>query len=1020
LAVSTFPFLAVLLCAMGSLILILLVMDRKAHQAALARARREAARLVEESAHNETARRAELEQKQRQARDAWEQKRDALHANLSREQIELQMQMRKVRDQLSQIAARLRYEQDTSTELRHKVQNERERLKTEQDLLDTLRTTAEQTGEQSKESNKTLQRMTADLLQMEQALKDLKAARQREQHTFSVVPYHGRRGESRRPIYVECTADDVIFHPERRVMPVTSREFLLGHDRPANTPDDVRAEVERRIARQRAKMADASNATPYLLLLVRPDGIGTYCHLQAVLKDMTLDFGYEFIDADWVLDFPADDEQPSAQPWMAATRTPASSPAVSAVPSASGERARPIGLAPLQAPSASSGAVVQGIRTGAAPGSGQWLRGGAGQAGGGSSSAGPPGASGPFAAGSGTGTSGPLASGGVPGGTGSSSPTGVRFLGSTVGMAGTGAGGGSLSGTPGLAVGPMFNQTGQPGGPSSGVVGQAGGSGSSPGNSSGGGGDGTGQAGSGSILGRSSGRGHPAALAPSLGGGEGEPGTSDGGGSSGGDYVLKGTGRVYAPGSPMSGVSGGYSSDAPGLGPPRALASNTPGNGYPGNGAPGNGVPGNGASGTGYPSNGTPGNGTPGNGYPGNGALGNGAPGNGTPGKGVPGNGTPGTGYPDNGAPGNGTPGNGVPGNGAWNNGTPGNGVPGNGSPGNGTPGNGAPGNGAPGNGYPGNGAPGNGAPIPPGVSPDGRYAVARANGGEGTGQPGGSTGTSTGIPGRTSPGTSPVRGTVGSGGPTAGTPGVMGQGGTRGSPSGPPGTASAGPPGTMGGTPGDGSRRSPGGDGSAAFAAVDPLAPQPPPGSRPPPGGADEQPDNAAPARPPDDPPPGGPTRRRLVPVGGGSGERGEPGSATPNRFATPTAGQQPRRPAPSGLRPAWVHGGRDWTIYVECRPDAVVLYPSEKTFTVAQAASDAASNPLVAAIQQMIERRQTARRPGEPPFYPKVCLLVRPENLRTFLTVYPALEALPAPKTRQNLDPDDDVGDIVRGANP
>ena len=38
LEVSTFPFLAVLLCAMGSLMLVLLVVDRKAKQAALAKA----------------------------------------------------------------------------------------------------------------------------------------------------------------------------------------------------------------------------------------------------------------------------------------------------------------------------------------------------------------------------------------------------------------------------------------------------------------------------------------------------------------------------------------------------------------------------------------------------------------------------------------------------------------------------------------------------------------------------------------------------------------------------------------------------------------------------------------------------------------------------------------------------------------------------------------------------------------------------------------------------------------------
>jgi hypothetical protein len=45
---------------------------------------------------------------------------------------------------------------------------------------------------------------------------------------------------------------------------------------------------------------------------------------------------------------------------------------------------------------------------------------------------------------------------------------------------------------------------------------------------------------------------------------------------------------------------------------------------------------------------------------------------------------------------------------------------------------------------------------------------------------------------------------------------------------------------------------------------------------------------------------------------------------------------------------------------------------------------------------------------------------LLVRAEHIRTFLTVYPALEALPVPKTRRNLDADDDVIGIVTGAVP
>ena len=49
LQVSTFPFLAVLLCAMGALLLVLLVMDRRAHAAALARAEQALRRTIDET-----------------------------------------------------------------------------------------------------------------------------------------------------------------------------------------------------------------------------------------------------------------------------------------------------------------------------------------------------------------------------------------------------------------------------------------------------------------------------------------------------------------------------------------------------------------------------------------------------------------------------------------------------------------------------------------------------------------------------------------------------------------------------------------------------------------------------------------------------------------------------------------------------------------------------------------------------------------------------------------------------------
>src|SRR5205085_11343824 len=116
-----------------------------------------------------------------------------------------------------------------------------------------------------------LARLAADLDQMEQALRDLKALRERQKQTYSLVPYFGRHGDNRRPLYVECTAVGLVFHPDRTTL-----------DGPALLPLTIRAEVERRIARQRGEpgtadgKGDKAELTPYLLMLVRPDGISSY------------------------------------------------------------------------------------------------------------------------------------------------------------------------------------------------------------------------------------------------------------------------------------------------------------------------------------------------------------------------------------------------------------------------------------------------------------------------------------------------------------------------------------------------------------------------------------------------------------------------------------------------------------------------------------------------------------------------------------------------------------------------
>src|SRR5207244_2211123 len=121
-------------------------------------------------------------------------------------------------------------------------------------------------------------------------------------NVYSLVPYQGKHGSNRRPIYIECRGDGLCFYPDRQT--------LSG----PQSPDRLRQEIVRRGALlvrpalpgfdepPRPKTAPKAEG-PYVLCLVRPDGISAYENLWNALQGYEIDFGYEFVDADWVLDF---------------------------------------------------------------------------------------------------------------------------------------------------------------------------------------------------------------------------------------------------------------------------------------------------------------------------------------------------------------------------------------------------------------------------------------------------------------------------------------------------------------------------------------------------------------------------------------------------------------------------------------------------------------------------------------------------------------------------------------------
>jgi hypothetical protein len=422
LHVDTFPFLAVLLCAMGSLILVLMAMDRMARKAALARGQEEARRRLDERARALAESRSANEAKKQALEKDWKKKREAFLARVHEAESALTAELRQVQARLAEAAGRMEDEQGNLAKLRQRLLKEQAHVIGQQQTLAAARKQAADVTAQATFTDRARAKLTDQLVRLEEALKALREERERDAQTYSVIPYFGKHGESRRPLYIECSAEGMVFHPDKLHLGTRAEQARL------------RAEIQDRASTQIARMKaeGAKDTRPYVMLLVRPDGISSYYHLQAVLRDLSLEFGYEFVDADWILKVPVDGPLP---PTQLATEQP---------------------VAPRPAPPRRGGSAGTGEPGASAPGGSAIATAGEPGAlspGGGTAIAGLPGASSPVGGATRAGEPGALATGGVASGTagkpGASAPGGVAS--STAGKPGASATGG-LPGEPGASA----------------------------------------------------------------------------------------------------------------------------------------------------------------------------------------------------------------------------------------------------------------------------------------------------------------------------------------------------------------------------------------------------------------------------------------------------------------------------------------------------------------------------------------------------------------------------------------
>ncbi len=268
-SISLFPFLAVLMCTMGALLVVLVAIARNARQQAL-----EAARTAQPSHADASL----------QARDDLAWRIEQLRAAHQATQAELA---------------------DARQELAH-LESHARRLRRE---LAALAENEAQLASRKSADRETRAQLTAELAAAEARLENTvrkirSLADQTAQQAFAIIPYQGPHGTRRRPIYIECRADSVLLQPEG--IELTEADFLLPVGPASPLASALRAANE---VYARRNLRQESAGQPYPLLLVRPDGVGAYYAARSALAEWGNEFGYELIDADWNLEFPPPDPE---------------------------------------------------------------------------------------------------------------------------------------------------------------------------------------------------------------------------------------------------------------------------------------------------------------------------------------------------------------------------------------------------------------------------------------------------------------------------------------------------------------------------------------------------------------------------------------------------------------------------------------------------------------------------------------------------------------------------------------
>ena len=278
LSVSLFPFLAVLICTLGVLIVMLVMAVKSAD-----------VQSAKKQAEDDSGKLAEI---------------DELSDAVSLDQIRIDGMASVRPDALEKLQQSRSHRSYLELELR-KTKRELEkaieqwnRLQSEPEPVVSFEKFSENRGKL------VLAELEQEILKVRSEIKEKRESNAAiKPTTYVIEPYRGRGGTFRRPIFIECLKDEIILQPSG--IRLRKDEFVLPLQ-PGNMLDS--ALLANREYWQRYDLV-GEEGSPYPLVIVRPEGAETFVLVRRAMQSWDDEFGYELVDSGMVLGFGQKDPQ---------------------------------------------------------------------------------------------------------------------------------------------------------------------------------------------------------------------------------------------------------------------------------------------------------------------------------------------------------------------------------------------------------------------------------------------------------------------------------------------------------------------------------------------------------------------------------------------------------------------------------------------------------------------------------------------------------------------------------------